>query len=107
MSHAGETWVLAFRYPTMDAAKVGWKRVRDLILAYNCDASVYRSQINGLAHVVIAGWETVPDELRRRFSEECSSGLRAEIPEAVRSYLIERRNKSAIPGAFWERLGTS
>jgi hypothetical protein len=91
----------------MDAAKVGWKRVRDLILAHDCDASVYRSQINGEAHIVIVGWDSVREELRRSFHEACSDGHLAGIPEEVRAYLIERRNESAIPGAFWERLGTS
>jgi hypothetical protein len=103
----GETWVLAFWYPSMDAAKAGWKRVRDLILTHNCDASVYRSQINGEAHVVIVGWSSVTEDLRRQFAGACSDGRLKEIPEAVRAYLVERRNRSAILGAFWERLGTS
>jgi hypothetical protein len=81
--------------------------VRDLILAHDCDTSVYRSQIDGVAHVVIVGWNSVPEDLRQRFSEACSEGRLKEIPEAVQAYLVKRRNRSAIPGAFWERLGTS
>jgi hypothetical protein len=81
--------------------------VRNLILAHDCDASVYRSQINGEAHVVIVGWSSVPVDLRQRFSGACSEGRLKEIPVEVRAYLVERRNRSAIPGAFWERLGTS
>jgi hypothetical protein len=91
----------------MDSAKIGWERVRDLILTHDCDASVYRSQIDGVAHVVIVGWDTVPGSLLTRFEEVCSNGRPTGIPEAIRGYLIERRNKSAIPGAFWERRGTS
>ena len=102
-----ETWVLAFRYPDMEAAKLPWERVRDLIFIQDCDASVYRSQINGEAHVVIVGWNSVSGAMRRRFSELCSGGCAAEIPEEVRMYLIERRDKTAIPGAFWQRRGTS
>ena len=99
--------MLAFRYPNMEAAKLGWERVRDLIFIQDCDASVYRSQINGEAHVVIVGWNSVSGAMRRRFSELCSGGYATEILEEVRLYLIERRNKSAIPGAFWQRRSTS
>jgi hypothetical protein len=91
----------------MEGAKLDWERVRDLIRIEDCDASVYRSQINGGAHVVIVGWNSVSCELRRNFAEACSDGSLTDIPEAVRSYLIERRNKSAIPGMFWQQLGTS
>ena len=58
-------------------------------------------------HVVIVGWTSVPGELRDHFTRLCSGGCAAEIPEEVRLYLIERRNKSAIPGVFWQRRGTS
>ena len=100
-----ENWVIAYRFPSMDAAKTKWEKVRDLILVNDCDASVYRSQINGTAHVVIVGWQSVPESLRRQFREVCTDGELAEIPLEVRSYLIERRNRTAIPGAFWERRG--
>lgn len=99
--------MLAFRYPDMETARHGWERVRDLIFFRDCDASVYRTQINGEAHVVIVGWTSVPGELRDHFERLCSGGCAAEIPETVRLYLIERRNTSAIPGAFWQRRGTS
>jgi len=68
---------------------------------------VYRAQINGDWHVVIVGWNSVSAVMRRIFADLCSAGCAAEIPEAVCSYLVERRNSSAIPGAFWQRRGTS
>lgn len=98
-----DTWVVAFKFPSMEEAKSVWERARDILFANECDASVYRSLIGGEAHVVIAGWDTVPIELRSQFSVACEDGEQAEIPEHVREYLIHRRNAEAIPGAFWER----
>lgn len=100
-----ESWVIAYRFLSMDDAKPKWEKVRDLILINDCDASVYRSQINGIAHVVIVGWPTVPETLRQLFRDVCIDGEVTEIPLEVRSYLVERRNQTAIPGAFWERRG--
>jgi len=68
---------------------------------------VYRAQINGDWYVIIVGWNSVSEAMRRIFADLCSAGCRAEIPEAVRSYLIERRNQFAIPGAFWQRRDAS
>ena len=100
-----ESWVIAYRFPSMDEAKPRWEKVRDLILTHNCDASVYRSQIAGIAHIVIIGWPTVPESLRQQFRDVCIDGEITEIPLVISSYLVERRNRTAIPGAFWERRG--
>ena len=102
-----ETWVLAFRFPDSQSAKQAWEHVRDLIFMQDCDASVYRAQINGEWHAVIVGWDSVSAAMRGIFADLCSEGSAVVIPEVVSEYLVERRNKTAIPGAFWQRRGTS
>jgi len=91
----------------MEHAKAGWKRVRDMILFDDLDASVYRSMIDGKAHVVVVGNQCLKPELKERFSASCSGAVLTLIPERVAAYLVERRERSAVPGMFWERRGTS
>lgn len=98
--------MLAFQYPTTKEAKSGWKRVRDIILFEDMDVSVYRSYIDGRSHVVIVGNQDLDCDLRNRFSQACSGGSSVLIPDQIAAYLVERRERSAIPGAFWERRST-
>ena len=100
-------WVLAYRYPTMDSAKHGWEAVRDMIFLDDMDASVYRSKINGYAHVVIVGNQCLTSGLQDRFAGACRGASSALLPQMIAAYLVERRRQSAIPGTFWERRGTS
>ncbi len=103
----GETWVLAFRFAAPDQAKAGWRRVRDAILFEDLDASVYRSYISGEWHVVVVGNQCLDPKLHNRFAEACSGGSSALIPDKVAAYLVERRERAAIPGMFWERRSIS
>jgi hypothetical protein len=100
-------WVIAYRFANMNEAKPAWEAVRKLILTEDFDASVYRSQINGQAHVVIVGDQPMTSVLQERFAAACKNGLVALIPQMIAAYLVERRKQTAIPGMFWERRGTS
>jgi hypothetical protein len=98
-----ENPVLVFQYPTMDAAKPAWERVRDAILLDDLDASVYRTMLNGQPLVIIVGTPRLADLDRSGLSAMCSDGQPTDIPDDVAAYLIERREQVSIPGAFWER----
>lgn len=99
----GEKWLLAFHYPDMATAGKAYEVCRDLVFGLDIDASAYRIQLNGIAHVVVIGEGPLLPAVRKIFERACTRGTAAELPEDIASVLFERRTAGKIPGAFWER----
>lgn len=98
-----DKWLLAFRYSDMETAGEAWETCRDLVFGLDIDASAYRIQLNTVAHVIIIGDGPLLRPVRDMFERSCAHGKPAELPTDVKSALFERRNKTKIPGAFWQR----
>lgn len=98
-----EIWVLAYRYPDMDAAGNAFERARDIVFREDIDASAYRVRINRVPHVVVVGDGPLTPELRRRFEAAFSGGEPVDLGADARAVLVNRRAEGRIPGAFWER----
>ena len=98
-----DSWLLAYRFEDMMSAGEAYERVRNLILGPDVNASVYRTLIFGLAHVVVVGPGAALEAFRQDVAQACQSGEAAELPSDVSEYLIERSRESRIQGVFWER----
>lgn len=98
-----ESWVIAYRYPDMEAAGEAYQRARDIVFGEDIDASAFRVQINRVPHVVVVGDGPLDPDLRGRFEDACRDGEAAVLPAFARELLLSRRAEGRVPGLFWER----
>lgn len=99
----GDYWILAFRYPDLEAAGPAYEQSRDFIFAEELDASAFRVTLNEAALVIVVGDGNLPDHLREHFYSICSQGDPAELPLFIGEALLQRSREARGLGFSWER----
>jgi hypothetical protein len=95
-------WLLAFRFPNMETAGKAYQRARNVVFGRDIDTTVYRVQLEGIAHVVVLGDGPLTIWSTETFTKACAGGEATSIPEDVKRLLEKRRQAGKVPGAFWE-----
>jgi hypothetical protein len=99
-----ESWLLARRYPDVEAALTAYEAARDLLVEGDLDASVLRITVAGVNFVTVLGEVPLGPDANEHLNRALGEGIEAQLPAPVIGQLIRRRRAFRRTGiGFMER----
>jgi hypothetical protein len=103
-AHEDQGWLLTRRFETAASAVEVYEKARDLLLAEDLDASVFRIMFRGTSYVAMVGEIALENAARDSVLEVLNVGDEADVPFDVAELLRERRRRfKATELEFLER----
>ena len=92
-STESDRWIFSSRFPNAEEARRSYEKVRDLILADDLAASVFRFTVRDTSYVAVLGDRPLVGVDFRHLAEVLSSGEPTAIPDQISDQLRERRQR--------------
>ena len=88
-----DRWIFASQFPSAEEARRSYEQARDLILADDLAASVFRFTVRDTSYVAVLGDLPLSGVDLRHLAEVLSSGEPTSVPDQISDRLRERRQR--------------
>jgi len=103
-STESDSWIFASRFPSVEKARNSYEQARDLILADDLAASVFRFTVRDTSYVAVLGDRPLSGVDLRHLAEVLTGGEPTSVPDQISDQLQQRRQRfEALKVDFLER----
>src|ERR671933_902680 len=100
---APSPWYRAARFPSEPPSERAYFRAQETIFSAECDLSAYRLMLEHIWHVAVLGGAPAEAALQQQLEGILyAEGTPTQLPEAVLTYLVARREQQGKHGAWVE-----
>ena len=103
-STESDRWIFSSRFPSAEKARHSYEQARDLILADDLAASVFRFTVRDTSYVAVLGDRPLSGADLRHLAEVLTGGEPTSVPDQISDQLRQRRQRfEALRVDFLER----